>query len=341
MAESSLLTRVAAIETAVIAEAPEIAPQVAAAREEVARFEATFDRASEAVRSGDDADAAAEAVSEQGNALIAAIAKLAAELAARSDAQEASGISYFFNMILITGVLAIFGGAVLLLGLAYLSRDFSYKIVEITNAMTNLADGNRNFDIDGADRQDEIGAMVRALDIFNRASKRMESWGRERSEKAEQELQHQQERERERLEAEPVHLRVAAAAPGPAPAELVHREPVPIRTPALFTLSRPAWGSHWRAGAALAASVAVATVVLLVSRLGAPGADAGAPVVASSGESTVSVLPVAADNAGVLRDPRLDEFLRLHQMARGGLPMGAPGGTLQRADLQMPVGSGR
>ena len=146
---------------------------------------------------------------------------------------------------------------------------------------------------------------------------------------------------RERLEAEPVHLRVAAAAPGPAPAELVHREPVPIRTPALFTPSRPAWGSHWRAGAALAASVAVATVVLLVSRPGAPGADAGAPVVASSGESTVSVLPVAADNAGVLRDPRLDEFLRLHQMARGGLPMGAPGGTLQRADLQMPVGSGR
>ncbi len=202
MAESSLLTGVATIETAVMAEAPEIAPQVAAAREEVARFEATFDRASEAVRSGDDANAAAEAVSEQGNALMAASAKLAAELAARGVAQEASGISYFFNMILIIGVLAIFGGAVLLLGLAYLSRDFSHKIVEITNAMTRLADGNRNFDIDGADRQDEIGAMVRALDLFKRASKRLESWARERSEKAEQELQHQQERERERLEAE-------------------------------------------------------------------------------------------------------------------------------------------
>ena len=201
-AESSLLTRVAAIETAVTAEAPDIAPQVAAVREEVARFEATFDRAGEAVRSGGDANAAAEAVSDQGNALMAASAKLAAELAARGEAQEASGISYFFNMIVIIGVLAVFGGAVLLLGLAYLSRDFSRKIVEITNAMTRLADGNRNFDIAGADRQDEIGAMVRALDLFKRASKRLESWARERSEKAEQELQHQQERERERLEAE-------------------------------------------------------------------------------------------------------------------------------------------
>ncbi len=201
-AESTLLTHVAAIGTAVQAEAPEIAPRVAAVREEVARFEATFDRASETVRGGGDANAAAEAVSDQGNALIAASAQLAADLSARGEAQEASGITFFFNMILIIGVIAVFGGAVLLLGLAYLSRDFSRKIVEITNAMTRLADGNRNFDIAGADRQDEIGAMVRALDLFKRASKRLESWARERSEKAEQELQLQQERERERLEAE-------------------------------------------------------------------------------------------------------------------------------------------
>ena len=39
--------------------------------------------------------------------------------------QEASGIAYFFNMVLILGVLAAIGGVVLLLGLAYLSRDFS------------------------------------------------------------------------------------------------------------------------------------------------------------------------------------------------------------------------
>ena len=134
---------------------------------------------------------------------------------------------------------------------------------------------------------------------------------------------------RERMEAEPVHL--IAAAP-----ELV-RATVP--TPSIS--SHRAWGDRWRTGFALAASVAVATVVLLVSRTGAPGADASAPVVASNGASGVPALPGAVNSAGVLRDPRLDEFLRLHQVARGGLPVGTPGGTLQRADLQMPVGAAR
>lgn len=198
----ALVGQVAAIDTAVKAEAPELAPQVAAVRNEAARFETTFENASDRVRGGGDADAAAEAVSAQGNALIAASEALAARLAARGASQEARGIGYFFNMITVLGVLAAAGAAVLLLGLAYLSRDFSRKIAEITAGMTRLANGDRNFAIDGAERRDEIGEMVRALDLFKRASKRLETWARERSEKAEQELQLQQERERERHEAD-------------------------------------------------------------------------------------------------------------------------------------------
>ncbi len=120
---------------------------------------------------------------------------------------------------------------------------------------------------------------------------------------------------RERLDAEPAHLL-----------------PAPSR-------ARRAMG--WRAGAALAASVAVAAVALLVSRAGAPGASEGVPLLASSGAAAVDAQALAVNSAGVLRNPRLDEFLRLHQMARGGLPVSAPGGTLQRADLQMPAGPGR
>ncbi|NCP15113.1 MAG: methyl-accepting chemotaxis protein [Sphingomonadales bacterium] len=131
-----------------------------------------------------------------------ASAQLASDLSARSNDMEDRGIDYFFNMILILAGLALVGGAILLLGLAYLSRDFSRKIVEITDGMTRLADGDRGFMIDGVERKDEIGAMVRALELFKRASKRLETWARERSEKAEQELQLQQDRERERLEAE-------------------------------------------------------------------------------------------------------------------------------------------
>lgn len=199
--ETEVQRQITAIETAVSAGASELSPDVAAVRQELTRFEATLDRASEAVRGGGNANAAAEQVSAQGSALMAASNRLAANLAARGETQEASGIAYFFNMILIIAALAVLGGTALMLGLAYLSRDFSRKIIEITDAMTRLANGDRNFAIAGADRQDEIGAMVRALDLFKRASRRLETWARERSEKAEQELQLQQERERERMEA--------------------------------------------------------------------------------------------------------------------------------------------
>jgi methyl-accepting chemotaxis protein len=200
--EAALSAQLATIETALAKDAPELVPGVATVRSELAAFDAAFDSANETARGGGNANAAAAEVSAKGSALMAASGRLAADLAARGETQEATGIAYFFDMILIIAVLAAVGGAVLLLGLAYLSRDFARKIAEITAAMTRLADGDRNFHVDGADRQDEIGGMVRALDLFKRASKRLETWARERSEKAEQELQLQQERERERREAE-------------------------------------------------------------------------------------------------------------------------------------------
>jgi sigma-E factor negative regulatory protein RseA len=116
---------------------------------------------------------------------------------------------------------------------------------------------------------------------------------------------------RERFEAEPVHLPLAS-----------------VDAPATTPQARP-WSGPRRAGAALAASVAVAAAALLLVQ----GAGTGLPT---------EVAPaLAVNSAGVLRDPRLDEFLRMHQMARGGLAVGVPGGTLQRADLQMPGGADR
>ena len=197
-AAAALLTRIAGIEAQLAAQAPELAPRAAALRVDIARFETGF--AAAADRAG--TAAAASPVAQAGDAVMADAARLSAAIAAEAEAHEARGIAYFFNMILLCGVLAVVAGGVLLLGLAYLSRDFARKIAEITAAMTRLAEGDRSFDIDGAERQDEIGAMVRALDLFKRASKRLEAWARERSEKAEQELQLQHEREHERREAE-------------------------------------------------------------------------------------------------------------------------------------------
>lgn len=200
--EAQIMSHIATLDTILSQHVPDMEPRVGALKARLDGFRSEADAAGDAVQSGGSANAGAAALGIEGNRLLEEAGRLGTDLVARAEAQEASGIGYFFNMVLILGVLAAFGATVLLLGMAYLSRDFSRKIVEITGAMTRLAEGDRNFSIDGQSRKDEVGAMVRALELFKRASRRLESWARERSEKAEQELQLQQERERERVDAE-------------------------------------------------------------------------------------------------------------------------------------------
>jgi sigma-E factor negative regulatory protein RseA len=52
--------------------------------------------------------------------------------------------------------------------------------------------------------------------------------------------------------------------------------------------------------------------------------------------------PVAAPAAGaapmvVVRDERLDEYLRAHQAARGGVAVAAPGAALRRVEMTVPA----
>jgi sigma-E factor negative regulatory protein RseA len=122
----------------------------------------------------------------------------------------------------------------------------------------------------------------------------------------------------ERLESEPVHLlpaRFAASAVArPAPRSLV---------------------AFAKAGAALAASFVGVVLVLLLARGAGVGTEAAPPSSLAHRDSAAGVGTV------VLRDPRMDEYLRLHHLARGGLAVVAPGGTLHRADLQLPVDEAR
>ncbi|MBA4178837.1 MAG: anti-sigma 24 factor, partial [Leptothrix sp. (in: Bacteria)] len=39
----------------------------------------------------------------------------------------------------------------------------------------------------------------------------------------------------------------------------------------------------------------------------------------------------------LVRDERLDEYLRAHQSARGGVAVGAPVGVMRRVDLSVPA----
>lgn len=200
--DAAVTAQVAALEAAMTEHAPELQPRVDALHDDLEGFRNAYGDAADAVRGGANTNAAARKVGEAGDRLIASVAAVTDAITERDKREEAEGIAFFFNMIMAVGLLGLVSGAVLLIGLGYLSRDFARKIVEITRGMNLLAKGDRNFHIEGDTRKDEIGAMIRALELFKRANKWIEARARERAEKIEQELQLQQERERERLEAE-------------------------------------------------------------------------------------------------------------------------------------------
>lgn len=134
---------------------------------------------------------------------------------------------------------------------------------------------------------------------------------------------------RERLAAEPVVLAPAPIAPKPV---IAPRRP-----------------SAWMLPAAVAAGVFAVAGVLVVSQVSGPGSSDGARTLATAAPS---ITPVATPLAGptlsqaqgdrtLLRDARLDEYLRAHQAARGGMAAAVPGNGLRRVDTELPAGVSR
>ncbi len=117
---------------------------------------------------------------------------------------EQVGLSYFFNLVYLVIALVTLAFVFLIGGLRYLSTDLGSKFSEIGDGMNKLAQGNADFEIEGADRADEIGDMVRALEVFKRANGRLIRNAKEREErhKIEQEQEAERQREKEAREAE-------------------------------------------------------------------------------------------------------------------------------------------
>jgi len=123
-------------------------------------------------------------------------------------------------------------------------------------------------------------------------------------------------------------------------------EPVVLAPVAPLRKVRPR--QAWLMPAAAAAGFVVVAGVLVLTRLGQPGVPGPAAVMAgASGAGLTAVNTAAAPatparrDAGFIRDPRLDEYLRAHQSAAGGVAAAAPGGTLRRVDVTVPAGASR
>jgi sigma-E factor negative regulatory protein RseA len=120
-------------------------------------------------------------------------------------------------------------------------------------------------------------------------------------------------------------------------------EPVPL---APLPLRRR---QGWLVPAAAAAGFVVVAGVLVLARSG-PGGPSGAAALASASRPGASQLLAEAEKLTpqgsraqvVLRDRRLDEYLRAHQQpVRHGMPMLAGDGGLRQVDVTVPAGPAR
>jgi sigma-E factor negative regulatory protein RseA len=140
---------------------------------------------------------------------------------------------------------------------------------------------------------------------------------------------------------------------------LAHEPVVVAPAPVAATVVPPVRRQPWLLPAAAAAGFALVASVMVVSRLGGGSSTVTGPAMAAaSGAGPAVNAPLAlqqslpslasaqgvlvSDRDGVVRDVRLDEYLRAHQATRGGTMVVAPGGTLRRVDVQVvPAGESR
>jgi sigma-E factor negative regulatory protein RseA len=111
----------------------------------------------------------------------------------------------------------------------------------------------------------------------------------------------------------------------------------------------------WLVPAAMAAGFfVVAGVLVLVRNVQPVGVPHAAELAAASSAAAVPAMVVVGgsvarpaparsfvEDSGMLRDARLDEFLRAHQAVGPGTTMAVPGGTLRRVDIVDPAAVGR
>ncbi len=144
-------------------------------RADVMEFSKSYEESLElAKRAGAEIRALRDASDEAGNA---------------SAAKAKSTTKTVTTLVIIVSLISVVVG---ILSALFLGRSISRPVIEMTEAMTILAQGNTNLDIPGLERTDEIGDMAKAVQIFKDnaiANKKMEA-----AQKAEQEAQTQRSR---------------------------------------------------------------------------------------------------------------------------------------------------
>jgi diguanylate cyclase (GGDEF)-like protein len=82
-------------------------------------------------------------------------------------------------IVLALFALSVLGAVLKLLLLRYVREDVVRPLTEITRSLSDLAAGDLDVAVSGAERRDEIGALVRALEIFRQRARELEVAHRE------------------------------------------------------------------------------------------------------------------------------------------------------------------
>jgi methyl-accepting chemotaxis protein len=162
---------------------------------------------------GDNADGssrrsqAAEIAATSSTVLEAARA-MTVTLGEEADTMADNGAALISRLLVMWIVLATILTLITLFAQRYFNRTVGATLNAIAQQMSRIAAGERDVAISGKDRQDEIGEMARATEVFHRAGVRLERLSRERAERAKAELDEQARqqvlREEARLERERV-----------------------------------------------------------------------------------------------------------------------------------------
>lgn len=173
---------------------------ITALREQEVVYRNTFDALqSRLATKGRDAETTAIAyrLATAGDTLFTQAGELEKQLLTRVKKTEEVAVAGFITQVTIVSILAAAALLIMLLALKFLSRELTTKLREIADGMNRLAKTDTDFEIEGGDRKDELGEMVRAIYIFKRGTKRLNEWSRERVERSQREIE---EREQARLD---------------------------------------------------------------------------------------------------------------------------------------------
>ncbi|PKP92434.1 MAG: hypothetical protein CVT75_07720 [Alphaproteobacteria bacterium HGW-Alphaproteobacteria-14] len=148
------------------------------------------------------------AITVSGATVVAAGTDLAQMLGDDAAAMSDSGAALITSLLSMWIALAIVLTVLTLIAQRYFNRNVGGTLKSMAAQMTILASGGKNIAISGQHRQDEIGEMARAMDVFTSAALQLERLSREQAVRARaerdeqsrlQEQEHEARRERERV----------------------------------------------------------------------------------------------------------------------------------------------